>query len=97
MAAGAVPALAPDVEAACVRSFEDGAAVFDPVTWQTHLLSREGFELLVSLCDLARASGADPAEVERRLSDDLDDGQDPAKLRLWIRIACHLVAGSARC
>jgi hypothetical protein len=83
------------IEARWLRRYEDGAAVFDPVTWQTHVLSDEGFALLVVVLDVARACAGEPEAVRARLAAELDPTEDLSAMTTWIRLACHLVQGQA--
>ncbi len=71
--------------------YEDGAAVFDPVTWQTHVLSNDGFSLLTTLVDVARSCSGEPEAVRERVAADLDPAEDLAPMTAWINLACHLV------
>jgi HprK-related kinase A len=53
-----------------LRVFDDGAAVFDPVTWQTHLLSSDGLALLEELDRVAAEGARGPdAMIEHLLRD----------------------------
>lgn len=85
------------------RVFEDGTAVFDPVTWQTHIVSHDGMSLLVEMVLAARACGGDPEQVCANLlgemaDEDADRGAAPVPglyLRQWAALACHLAAEAA--
>lgn len=77
-----------------IRSFDDGAAVFDPVTWQTHILSLDGLALLRELLEIAieYPSEAPFPLIERFLS--AVPGTTPtAELKVCAEIAYHLNAG----
>jgi hypothetical protein len=54
-----------------VRVFDDGVALFDPVTWRTHVLAPQGLALLVELLVVAdEAPGCDdPAILLQRLGE----------------------------
>jgi hypothetical protein len=79
-----------------IRPFDDGAAVFDPVTWQTHVLSHEGLALLRELMQMAAERPAEPAQsLIRRLLADSPDSSPTAELMVCAEIACHLSAGKA--
>jgi HprK-related kinase A len=56
-----------------LRVFDDGAAVFDPVTWQTHLLSPDGLALLDELDRVAAEGARGPGAMVEHL---LRDGED---------------------
>jgi hypothetical protein len=75
-----------------VRHFEDGVAVFDPVTWQTHIVASEGFELLADMITLAGDCNGQPGLVIDRITDGLEAGADHSQLNHWAELACHLAA-----
>lgn len=85
------------------RGFEDGTAVFDPVTWQTHIVSNEAMTLLCEMVVAASACGRDPEQVcARLLGEIVNDGADQAEvplagphLRQWAALACHLAGDPA--
>ena len=85
------------------RGFEDGTAVFDPVTWQTHIVSHEGMSLLGEMVLAARTCGGDPERVCAQLLGEVaNDGADREAvplpglhLRRWASLACHLAAEAA--
>lgn len=79
-------------DASLVRRFEDGVAVFDPVTWQTHVLSRDGFELLLQMVELARVGDVSPADILTVMAADAAADQDVTQLTPWAQLACHLGA-----
>lgn len=54
-----------------LRMFDDGVALFDPVTWRTHVLAPDGLALLTELLQVAAESpGCDePAQLLARLTE----------------------------
>ncbi|MBU6270584.1 MAG: HprK-related kinase A [Betaproteobacteria bacterium] len=61
-----------------LRVFDDGAAVFDPVTWQTHLLSPDGLALLDELDGIAAEGARGPAAMIAQLLRDDASGAGQA-------------------
>jgi hypothetical protein len=59
------------LRAGWLRAFDDGVALFDPVTWRTHVLAPDGFALLLELLQVAAESpGCDePARLLARLAE----------------------------
>ena len=84
------------IEESLIREFKDGIALFDPVTWQTHVLSNDGFSLLLDMVEVSWACNRIPERVVEQFLPPEGELRHAEELLQWAAIACHLTNESHR-
>ena len=80
-----------EFSASFIHTFDDGAAVFDPVTWQTHVLSLDALELLKDLLTLVETLAAPESASLMELYLPGSSARDGSgNLAICATLACHM-------